>query len=80
MKLLRIKQNPGGKAHVEVVLESNSIDELKAAGEMQIERKGVEGLKWNDRTPPTMGDRKFADRKMRFTLAISELEYFVIEN
>jgi len=80
MKLLKIiTDESGNKKDSLKIMESESIIDLKKAGERYATEKGVTDISWLDCTPPTMGDKKLADRKTKFTLSISELEYLVIE-
>lgn len=80
MKLLKtIIDESGNKKYSLKIMESESIIDLKNTGERYAIEKGVTDISWLDCTHPTMGDNKLADRNTRFTLSISESEFFVIE-
>lgn len=79
MKLIDVNSKSEGEETREIILESDSITELKNACKRLVINACKELPEWEDRTPPTMGNEKLADRKVRFVLAISEHHYFLIE-
>ncbi|MBV1790792.1 hypothetical protein KQ940_22245 [Marinobacterium sp. D7] len=79
LKIITVADESISRKDSQKMMESDSIIDLKKAGENYAIEKGVTEISWVDCTPPTMGDRKIADRNIKLTLFISDSEFLAIE-
>ena len=79
MRLTSIQTNDSGNQVETLIEESDSLEYLKAIGLATVVDSNEESPEWVDCTPPTMGNDKLKDTKIRLTLGVSKCHYLVLE-